>query len=100
MNNRTTNLLLLIVIVLGCYWLWKQPATHGDAEKVKETITALPDKAIDAAAKISNKIEDAKIPEKAGKALENAKEEVKEAGENIKQDFEDARKKDREQQQP
>lgn len=98
MSNRTTPLLLLIIIGLALYWFWKQPETHDDMAKLKAGVEALPDKAITAAAKVSNRIEDQKIPEKTENALDNLKEDVKETKENIKEDFEEAKRKDREQQ--
>ncbi len=98
MINRLTNLFLLVLIILACYWLWKRPEIRNDTRKIENAISALPDKAVDAAAKISNKIDDAKIPEKTEKAWDKAKEEAKETKENIKQNFEDAKQKDREKQ--
>jgi len=96
--TRLTNLILLLVIIMVCYWFWKQPETHGDAEKIKAAVVAIPDKAIAAAAKISNTIEDGTIPKKAENTWEQTKEKAIETKEKIKRDFEEAKKKERAQQ--
>lgn len=95
--GRLINLFLLALIVLGVVWYFNQPQNRDDAEHAKAAISDLPDKAINAAAKISNRIEDA--PEKTKKALNNAKEEIKETKEEIKNNFEEAKRKDREEHQ-
>lgn len=95
MSNRVVSLLLLVIIAMGVYILWKEPSTHGDMARLKNQVAALPDKAVLAAAKVSNRIEDARIPQKTEKALDHVKAEAKEAKTSIRDDFEDAKRRDR-----
>lgn len=94
--NRLINLALLVFLLLSCFWLWHRPEIRNDTLQVEQAVRDLPDKAIGAVAKISNHLEDAKIPEKTKKAWENAKEEAKETKQEIKSDFNAAKEKDRE----
>lgn len=93
--NRLLNLALLVLIILGCLWLWKQPEIRPETRRVEEAVKSLPDKAIDAAAKVSNKIEDTNIPEKTENAWNKLKAETKETKEEIKDEFNDAKARDR-----
>lgn len=102
MNNRLTNILLIILIVIGVYWLWKQPSTHGDMARLKETAAELGDKTIDAAAKATNRIEDADIGKTTKEAVESTKDALRDAkdatvekAQEVKEDFNDARERDR-----
>lgn len=102
MNNRLSSILLLILIIMGAYWLWKQPSTHGDMERLKESAADIGDKTIDAAAKVTNRIADADIGEKTREAVEDTKDALRDAKDatvekahEVKEDFNDARERDR-----
>lgn len=79
MSNRIGPLLLLIIIAMGCYILWNNPSTRGDMARIKNEMAAIPDKAIEGAAKVSNRIDDARIPQKTEQALDNIKDDFKAA---------------------
>jgi len=95
MDNRLTNFLLLVIVVMGCYWFWKQPETRGDMERAKNVITSLGDKTVEAAAKVSNKIEDSEIGERTKEAIDHARETTMEKSDKLKRDFDEAKEKDR-----
>jgi len=93
MNNRLTNILLLIIVIMGAYWFWKQPETRSDAERLRGAVEDLGDKTIDAAAKVTNKLEEG--ADKAKDSLERAADKTADKTEEVKRDFEDARARDR-----